>query len=80
MSKVIVLANQKGGVGKTTTTANLAYALTRKAQRVLAVDLDPQASVSTTLKTGVGKRRDFTDTSLYQEVSHEQEVYRPTFG
>ena len=38
MSKVIVLANQKGGVGKTTTTANLAYALARKAQRVLAVD------------------------------------------
>ena len=46
MSKVIVLANQKGGVGKTTTTANLAYALTRKAQRVLAVDLDPQASLT----------------------------------
>src|SRR5262249_9642389 len=37
-------------------------------------------SVSTTLKTGVGKRRDLTDTSLYQEVSREQEVYRPTFG
>ena len=46
MSKVIVLANQKGGVGKTTTTANLAYALTRKAQRVLAMDLDPQASLT----------------------------------
>jgi len=42
--------------------------------------LTGKPSVSTTLKTGVGKRRDFTDTSLYQEVSHEQEVYRPTFG
>ena len=38
------------------------------------------ASAPTTLKTGVGKRRDLTDTSLYKEVSHEQEVYRPTFG
>ena len=37
-------------------------------------------SAPTTLKTGVGKRRNVTDTSLYQEVSHEQEVYRPTFG
>src|SRR5215831_9242607 len=39
---------------------------------------DPTAP--TMLKTGVGKRRDLTDTALYQEVSHEQEVYRPTFG
>jgi hypothetical protein len=37
-------------------------------------------SAPTMLKTGVGKRRDLTDTALYQEVSHEQEVYRPTFG
>ncbi len=39
-----------------------------------------RASAPTTLKTGVGKRRDLTDTSLCKEVSHEQEVYRPTFG
>jgi hypothetical protein len=38
------------------------------------------SSAPTMLKTGVGKRRDVTDTALYQEVSHEQEVYRPPFG
>ena len=40
----------------------------------------PEPSAPTTLKTGVGKRRDLTDTALYKEVSHEQEVYRPAFG
>ena len=46
MSKVVALANQKGGVGKTTSTINLAYALAQKGQRALAVDCDPQGSLT----------------------------------
>lgn len=46
MAKIIAISNQKGGVGKTTTTGALAAAFVKRGQRVLAVDLDPQGNLS----------------------------------
>ena len=58
-TKVIAVTNQKGGVGKTTTTANVAYALAQKGFDVLCIDFDSQASLTNYLNVGLGESEQY---------------------
>src|SRR5579863_426018 len=75
--RVLVLANQKGGVGKTTTAINLGTALAAIGERVLIIDLDPQGNAS----TGLGIDRKSRVTSSYEMLVGERalrDVIMPT--
>ena len=68
LPRVIAIANQKGGVGKTTTTVNLGAALAEQGYRVLVVDLDPQGNAT----TGLGVEARNFELSMYDVIMRDQ--------
>jgi len=70
MGKIIALANQKGGVAKTTTTINLAASLAILEQKVLVIDADPQANAT----SGLGFEPKSIKTSIYESIIDEIDV------
>jgi len=71
LTKIYTLVNQKGGVGKTTSTINLAAYLAKQGQRVLVVDLDPQANATSCL--GVDKLT--VENSTYDALLGEEDIF-----
>ena len=70
MGRIIAIANQKGGVGKTTTAINLSACLAEKGQKVLAIDMDPQGNMT----SGLGLDKDSIEKNIYDLMIGESDV------
>ena len=70
MARAIVIANQKGGVGKTTTSINLSASLAKEGKKVLVIDMDPQGNTT----SGLGVDKEQVESTVYEMLVGEADI------